>query len=135
MTAQAIPHAGTRGRTATAAQAGHGPRIVPLAFFVLLVIGVFFLMIFLRVALDRSAFELDTIERQIASQESLQLDLRLELAQLQDPLRIANEATRLELIYPDQRVAVVVTGLNRADAEIATPIEETPVRALETETP
>ncbi len=135
MTAQAIPHQGTRSRTMRAVKAGNGPRILPLAFFVLLVIGVFFLMIFLRVALDRSAFELDTIERQIASQESLQLDLRLELAQLQDPLRIANEATRMGLTYPDQRVALVVAGLNPAKAELAAPIRETPVQAFETETP
>ncbi|MDA2979580.1 MAG: hypothetical protein O3B42_07465 [Actinomycetota bacterium] len=135
MTAHAIPQAGTRDKTKSAAQSGQGPRVVPLAFFVLLVIGVFFLMIFLRVALDRSAFELDTIERQITSQESLQLDLRLELAQLQDPLRIANEATRMGLTYPDQRVAVVVSGLNPAHSAVATPIQETPVQALETETP
>ena len=135
MTAQVIPRAGTRARTRNTARSGQGPRVVPLAFFVLLVIGVFFLMIFLRVALDRSAFELDTVERQIAHQESLQLDLRLELAQLQDPLRIANEATRMGLTYPDERVAVVVTGLNSGRVSIAAPIQETPVQALETETP
>jgi cell division protein FtsL len=72
---------------------------------------VFFAMIFLRIALDRTAFELESFERQIAKEESIQLDLRLELAQLQDRLRIANEAKRMGLTYPDDRVAIVVEGL------------------------
>jgi cell division protein FtsL len=72
---------------------------------------VFFAMIFLRIALDRSAFQLESLERQIATEESRQLDLRLQLAQLQDPLRIATEATRMGLTYPEDRVAIVVDGL------------------------
>jgi cell division protein FtsL len=75
--------------------------------------AVFFSMIFLRIALDRSAFELESFERQIATQESRQLDLRLELAQLQDPLRIATEATRMGLTYPEDRVAIIVEGLGQ----------------------
>jgi cell division protein FtsL len=73
--------------------------------------AVFFAMIFLRIALDRSAFQLESLERQIATEESRQLDLRLQLAQLQDPLRIATEATRMGLTYPEVRVAIVVDDL------------------------
>jgi cell division protein FtsL len=73
--------------------------------------AVFFAMIFLRIALDRSAFQLESLERQIATEESRQLDLRLQLAQLQDPLRIATEATRMGLTYPEDRVAIVVDDL------------------------
>ena len=76
-------------------------------------------MIFLRIALDRSAFELESFERQIASEQSRQLDLRLELAQLQDPLRIATEATRMGLTYPEDRVAIVVDGLDQAPVSIS----------------
>ena len=33
-----------------------GPRLIPLLFFTMLVIAVFFAMIYLRIALDRNAF-------------------------------------------------------------------------------
>ena len=66
MTAQSIPYALGRSAGRSAAGSGRGPRIVPLMFFTLLVIAVFFSMIFLRIALDRTAFELESFERQIA---------------------------------------------------------------------
>lgn len=92
---------------------------------------VFFLMIFLRIALDRTAFELDAVETRITKAETRQLDLRLELAKLQDPLRIDFEARQMGLTYPDERVAVVVEGLTSGRAEIAPPVVELPVQALE----
>jgi cell division protein FtsL len=106
-----------------------------LAFFVVVVIAVFFVMIFLRIALDETAFELETVQRQISLEESRQLDLRLELAELQDPLRIAHEATQMGLTYPDQRVAVVVDSLGSGSADLATPLVEAPTQALEDATP
>ncbi len=129
MTARVIVHPAARTRERTAER---GPRILPLLLFVLLVIAVFFLMIYLRVALDRSAFELETVDRQIAQAESRQLDLRLQLAELQDPLRIAHEAERMGLTYPDERVPVIVNGLERATAPL---ILETPVHAIDTDQP
>jgi cell division protein FtsL len=109
--------------------------VLPLAFFVVVVVAVFFVMIFLRIALDKTAFELETVQRQIATEESRQLDLRLQLAELQDPLRIANEATRMGLTYPDQRVAVVVDGLAGGTAEISVPVPEPPALAFNTDSP
>jgi cell division protein FtsL len=94
--------------------------------------AVFFAMIFLRIALDRTAFELESFERQIATQESRQLDLRLQLAQLQDPLRIATEATRMGLTYPDDRVAIVVEGFGQVP--VGRPGTE-PLQALTTSVP
>jgi cell division protein FtsL len=116
MTAQTIPYA--RGRATRKGVAGtrRGPRIIPLIFFTALVMAVFFAMIFLRIALDRTAFELESFERQIETEQSRQLDLRLELAQLQDPLRIATEAKRMGLTYPEDRVAIVVDGLGQVQA-------------------
>ncbi len=132
MTAQVVPHAVGRSRRATRATEQGGPRLLPLAFFTVLVVAVFFSMIYLRIALDRSAFELDTITDQIAIEESLQLDLRLELAQLQDPARIAVQAEQIGLVYPDERVAIVVDGLNpRTDV----PDPFIPIRALDDGTP
>jgi cell division protein FtsL len=94
--------------------------------------AVFFSMIFLRIALDRTAFELESFERQIATQESRQLDLRLELAQLQDPLRIVTEATRMGLTYPEVRVAIVVEGLGQPPSA---DFRSEPLQALTTSLP
>jgi len=113
VTSQALPRSIGRSRTSSDSQAvSGGPRIIPLIFFTILVIGVFFLMIYLRIALDRTAFELDTLTDQVAIEESAQLDLRLELAQLQDPQRIATQAVEIGLVFPDERVALVVAPIS-----------------------
>jgi cell division protein FtsL len=132
MTSQAIPLRARRAARRAATAGRSGPKLLPLAFFVLVVIAVFFLMIYLRIALDRTAFELETVERQIDQSESTQLDLRLDLARLQDPLRIATEARRMNMTYPDERLAVVVNGLDRVPAP---PVVEEPVSALESQQP
>ena len=116
------------GRTAEAA----GPRIVPLVFYTVLVVALFFAMIYLRIALDRTAFELDELERAIELEESRTLDLRLEIAQLQDPIRIATEAERIGLAHPSERLALVVTG-RRDPAPPVSP--ETPISAHQGRTP
>jgi len=104
-----------------------GPRLIPLAFYTLLVIGLFFAMIYLRIALDRTAFELDSIERAITHEESRQLDLRLTIAELQDPVRIATEAERIGMTTPNERIPIVISSARG----IAPPIEqESPVSAL-----
>jgi len=113
-------------RRSAVASVGRGPRLVPLFFYTTLVIALFFAMIYLRVALDRSAFELDEIERSIVLEESRTLDLRLQIAELQDPLRIAGEAERIGLTYPDERIALSVNGVRDA----APPLTEQPTQAL-----
>jgi len=130
MTSQAIPRPIGRSRDSADSRAvSGGPRIIPLIFFTILVIGVFFLMIYLRIALDRTAFELDTLTDRIAIEESVQLDLRLELAQLQDPQRIATQAQEIGLVFPDERVALVVAPISAVGE---TSSEEAPLSALST---
>jgi cell division protein FtsL len=111
MTSQAVPYAARRARE-RAESAGHpgSPRIIPLLFFTALVVAIFFSMIYLRIALDRSAFELDAVNDQITLERSRTLDLRLELAQLQDPHRIATQAAQIGLVYPDDQITLIVTG-------------------------
>ena len=106
---------------------GPGPRVVPLVFYTALVIALFFAMIYLRIALDRTAFELDELERSIELEESRTLDLRLQVAQLQDPIRIANEAERIGMTHPEERRTLVVGERPIAPA----PTSELPVRAHE----
>ena len=128
MTAQAI-HYGNRGsRSATGGQTRvAGPRILPLILFVLAVVAVFFSMIYLRISLDETAFELDRLESRITTEESRQLDLRYDLAGLQDPLRIATEAQRIGLVHPQERVAIVVDRY-ATDGQVIE--SEVPIRAL-----
>ena len=118
-----LPRTARRERTVAA----QGLRVVPLVFYTVLVIALFFAMIYLRIALDRSAFELDELERTIELEESRTLDLRLEIAELQDPIRIANEAERLGMTHPEERRTIVL-----GDRPVgAVPTPEVPVSAHE----
>ena len=111
MTSQAAPYAARRARERAEATGRPGsPRIIPLLFFTALVIAIFFSMIYLRIAMDRSAFELDSVNDQITLERSRTLDLRLELAQLQDPQRIATQAAQIGLVYPEEQITLIVTG-------------------------
>ena len=108
----------TRRRRAVEAASAGGPGILSLLFYVALVIAIFFAMIYFRIALDRSAFELDRIETSIELEQSRQLDLRLQLAELQDPLRITTEAQRIGLTHPAERIPLEVTAV----ADVAEPV-------------
>lgn len=133
MTAQAIPYSDRLTRHDSEERARtSGPRIFPLVLFVLGVVAVFFAMIYLRISLDQTAFELDRIETEIAVQQSRQLDLRYDLAGLQDPLRIATEAQRIGLVYPQERIALVMDS-SVPDAQVLE--SEQPVRAMTGERP
>ncbi len=128
MTAQAMPLRDRRTRSVEGnLTAVAGPGIFPFVFFVLGVVVVFFSMIFLRISLDETAFKLDRIETEIAVEQSRQLDLRYDLAGLQDPLRIATEAQRIGLVYPKERISIVMAAF-ATDAQILE--VDVPVRAM-----
>lgn len=101
--------------------------MLPLFLFAIAVVAVFFAMIFLRISLDETAFELAEIEAGIEVQNSIQLDLRYDLAELKDPQRITTEAERIGLVYPDARVTISVDGPTRESLVVE---ESAPVRAL-----
>jgi cell division protein FtsL len=108
MTAGAIPrsagrHAGRRTKAR--------PVVRPLVIFVLAVTIAFFAVIYSRISLDRTAFELQLLEREIAAQEERHWDLRAEHARLQAPDRITQRAAELGLVYPDDRQAIEVRGV------------------------
>lgn len=83
----------------------------PLVVFTVAVVIAFFAMIYSRISLDRTAFDLHQIEQEIATQERVHWDLRLELARLQDPQRINAAAAELGLVYPTQRITVEASGV------------------------
>ncbi len=76
------------------------PRLRGWLLFTLAVVGAFFLLIYSRVALDRSAFELKEIETRIATEETRYWELQLEVARLEAPARINERAAELGFVYP-----------------------------------
>lgn len=128
MTAQAIDLTdGVSQRETVAVSLPAGPRIFPLMLFVVGAVALFFTMIYLRITLDQAAFELDLIATEISVQESLQRDLRYDLAGLQDPMRIVLEAERIGLTYPTERVTIVLTRTIGASSES---VADAPLSAL-----
>jgi cell division protein FtsL len=127
MTAQAIPFRRRRARATNSRTYERGPRIFSLSLFIIAVVAVFFGMIFLRISLDETAFELAELEVGIQAEESRQLDLRYDLAFLKDPQRIAKEAERIGLVYPDDRVTIV---LDRMGSNAPVLEDEIPVQAM-----
>lgn len=108
MTAGAIPRSAARhaGRRRKAR-----PVVRPLLIFILAVTIAFFAVIYSRISLDRTAFDLQLLDREIAAQEERHWDLRAEHARLQAPDRITQRAAELGLVYPDDRQAIEVRGV------------------------
>jgi cell division protein FtsL len=71
--------------------------------FAVAVLIAFFGMIYSRISLDRTAFELQDLEGQITEQQELMDELRVEAARLQDPALITSRAADLGLVYPQER--------------------------------
>lgn len=67
-----------------------------------LAIAMFFALIYSRVALDRAAFQITTLDGQISEQEGLFDELRLAVAQLESPQRIYAEAEQMGMVLPDE---------------------------------
>lgn len=67
---------------------------------VLIAVVAFFGLGFARTSLDRSAFQLAELNKQIDDQEALNEQLRLEVARLENPARIAPLADEMGLVIP-----------------------------------
>lgn len=82
---------------------GRRPQRLTLApWMIMALIGVvaFLGLGFARTSLDKSAFELDQLTRSIAEQGAINEQLRLEIARLENPARIAPLAEELGLVIP-----------------------------------
>jgi cell division protein FtsL len=73
--------------------------------------ALFFVMISTRIALDRNAFILQDIRDQIEVEETRYWELRLRLAELQSPERIAGIAEEMGMVYPSEMATIEVPGL------------------------
>ena len=95
------------------------PKISHWVLFAVAVTIAFFGLIYSRISLDRSAFEIQELEGQIAVQDELHWQLRVELAEIQDPARLEQQIADLGMVYPDQRLAlsVPIVGVDELDPD------------------
>lgn len=78
------------------------------SLFFVLVLAAFFGLIYSRLSLDASAFDLDELQDRIVAEEHRQSLLQVDVARLQDPERVAIVAERLGLVYPEVRTQLTV---------------------------
>ena len=110
MTAGALPRsAAPHARTRTHAR--RRPVVRPLLVFTLAVILAFFAVIYSRISLDRTAFELQRLDREIAVEQERHWDLRVDYARLQSPDLITQRAAALGLVYPEDRHTIEISGM------------------------
>jgi cell division protein FtsL len=89
----------------------HRPTLAPWMVMVLIGVIAFLGLGFARTSLDKSAFELDRLDRAIVEQEALNEQLRLEIARLENPARVAPLAEEMGLVIPgDTRQLLVDLG-------------------------
>jgi hypothetical protein len=110
MTAGAFPRSGGR-QVGVRTHARKRPVVRPLVIFTMAVILVFFAVIYSRISLDRTAFELQSLDREIAAEKEHHWNLRVEYARLQAPDLITQRAAALGLVYPDDRYTIEISGM------------------------
>lgn len=84
------------------------PTVAPWMIMALIGVVAFLGLGFARTSLDRSAFELAELNKEIDEQTALNRSLELEIARLENPARIAPLAEELGLVIPDQTNQLLV---------------------------
>lgn len=91
------------------------PPMAPWIVLSLITIGAFLALVGTRTALDRSALELAEIHAALAEEASLNQQLRIEIAEMENPARIAPLAEEMGLVIPAERRQLLVDGVDRDD--------------------
>lgn len=91
------------------------PATAPWIAISLIAVVAFLALIGTRTALDRSAFELARLDKAIAEAATTNQHLRVEIAELENPARIAPLAEEMGLVIPAQRSQLLVRGVGRDD--------------------
>jgi cell division protein FtsL len=84
------------------------PSVAPWMVMVLIAVVAFLGLGFARTSLDRSAFELAELNKAIAEQAALNEQLRLEVARMENPARIAPLADEMGLVIPSDTNQLLV---------------------------
>ena len=92
------------------------PSIAPWMIMVIIAVVAFLGLGFARTSLDRSAFDLAELNKAIDEQLALNEQLRLEVARLENPARIAPLADELGLVIP------VETNQLLVDLDVPSPV-------------
>mgnify|MGYP001828958907 CR=1 FL=1 len=87
------------------------PHVAPWLAFTMVVVVALFGIVMTQTSLDEGAFELAELNRSIANAQTENQHLRLEVARLESPARIAPIAAEMGLVYPDTRRTVMVDGV------------------------
>lgn len=106
----AAPATGTAGLELVHGRVARVPRIRGWLVFTVAVVAAFFVLVYSRTALDRTAFELQELESRIAVEETRYWELRLDVARLQAPDRIMQLGQEMGLVYPAEIRPVTVAG-------------------------
>ncbi len=91
------------------------PITAPWIAVSLIAVVAFLGLIGTRTALDRSAFEMARLDKAIAEAATANQQLRIEIAELENPARIAPLAEEMGLVIPAQRRQLLVRGVGRDD--------------------
>lgn len=86
----------------------HKPSVAPWMVMVMIAVIAFLGLGFARTSLDRSAFDLAELNRAIGEQSALNEQLRLEVARLENPARIAPLADEMGLVIPGETNQLLV---------------------------
>ena len=98
-------------RVLVGARQRRAPAAGAWVFLAVVLLAAFFLLIYSRIALDRSAFVLQDVARQTEVEEARYWQLRLEAAELQAPERIMARAQEMGMVYPASVRLVEVAGM------------------------
>ena len=101
MTAQPVRRrAGSEGFRVVKGKKLRRPSLAPWMIMVIIAVVAFLGLGFARISLDRSAFELAELTKAIDEQAALNEQLRLDVARLENPARIAPLADEMGLVIP-----------------------------------
>jgi hypothetical protein len=90
----------------------------PWLVFSLVAITAIFGLAFSRTALDDGAFRLAELDRAISEASDRNTLLRVEIARLENPARVAPLATQMGMVYPSSPEQLLVAGITlRSDVE------------------
>jgi cell division protein FtsL len=79
--------------------------------FSLVIVLSMFAMVVVRTTLDRGAVELSNLTSRIESEQARVEELNLRLAGLENATRIGPLAEQMGMVYPDDRLVLVVDGV------------------------
>lgn len=82
-----------------------------LLAFVILVVATFLGMVWSRTLLDEGAFRLAELQTRMERETIQNRLMRLEVARLENPDRVASLAEPLGLVYPDEVVHIQAPGV------------------------